>query len=132
MAVRESLNLGEKNIINEPLVGREQMITPLQIKFGLRSSLSKRLISMKNRIEYLSENLPGVTVEQFKAGIFHGSQIRKLIKDQTFTQSMTVVEKNAWAAFISVAQNISGNRESEGYKKFVESMLDIFKVLGAE
>lgn len=60
----------------------------------------------------LCEVFPGLTLENLEAAIFDEPQIRTLIKDQTFTQSMKVVEKNAWGAFVSAVRNFLRNRKS--------------------
>ena len=40
---------------------------------------------------YIVQKFPGLSMENLKAGIFEGPQIRILIQDQTFTFYMTAV-----------------------------------------
>ena len=73
---------------------REKIVfLPLHIKLGLMKQFVKVLDTDSDYFEYLCKVFPGLTLEKHKAGIFDGPQIRALIKDQAFTQSMTDAEK---------------------------------------
>jgi hypothetical protein len=43
-------------------------------------------------IEYIAHKLPGITMENLKAGIFDGPQIRQLINDPHFITSINEIE----------------------------------------
>ena len=45
-------------------------------------------------------NSPSLSYEKTKAGIFDGPQIRKLMSDSDFIETMTEVEKAAWTSFV--------------------------------
>ncbi|KAI6653940.1 hypothetical protein LOD99_3116 [Oopsacas minuta] len=83
--VRQKIAVGEKNIINEQLVIRDRIILlPLHIKLGLMKQFVKALNKDGTCFNYLCSVYRGLSSEKLKAGIFDGSQIRKLIKDEEF------------------------------------------------
>ena len=65
-----------------------------------------------------------------KEGIFIGPQIRKLISDTSFEETITDTEKQAWSGFKSVIKNFLGNYMDQNYKNIVENMLQKFQKLG--
>ena len=76
--IRGQMDVGEKNIINEPLVDRNKIIfSPLHIKLGLMKQFVKALNKEGNCFEYFCRTFPGLSNEKLKAGIFDGPQIRK-------------------------------------------------------
>ena len=52
-------------------------------------------------------------MEKSKAGIFDGPQIRQLIRDPEFENSMNEVELEAWKAFVVVVKNFRDNKKPE-------------------
>jgi len=50
----------------------------------------------------LCHAFPRSTTEKLKAGIFDGLQIRQLIRDPEFENSMNKVELDTWNAFVLV------------------------------
>ena len=129
--VRESLQVGQNNIIHEPLVQHEKIVfPPLHIKLGLMKQFVKALSTESDCFKYLCNAFPGITIEKLKAGIFDGPQIRKLMNDRDFIKSMNDLEKNAWEAFVSVVKNFLGNRKSSNYKELVKELIRSFQVLG--
>lgn len=76
--------------------------------------------------EYICSSFPGLSDEKKKAGVFDGPQIRKLIKDEHFSNSMTNEEKEAWCGFVNVTKNFLGNHKSPDYVDVVEKMLNSF------
>ena len=61
--------------------------------------------------------------------IFDEPQIRQLIQDKNFAQSMTPVERDAWLSFVSVTKNYLGNTKADNYVNLVNDMLEKFKRL---
>ena len=83
---------GDKNLIAYPLVPRDKIIfSLLHVKLGL----------MKQFVE------AGISIEKKKMGIFDDPDIRKLVKDPHFIESMNDVESRAWTSFKSVIQNFT-------------------------
>ena len=99
------MDVGKNNIINEPLVEREKIIfPPLHIKLGLMKQFVKALDKNGSCFLYLAENMPQLSIEKIKARIFDGPQIRQLIIDTAFLQSMNEVELKAWTSFVAVIE----------------------------
>ena len=129
---RQDLAVGDKNIINEPLVNRDRIILPpLHIKLGLMKQFVKALDKDGDCFNYIAQTFPGLSIEKLKGGIFDGPQIRKLMQDQTFTACMTVVERAAWCSYVSVIREFLGNTKSSNYRILVDVMLQNFQALGA-
>ena len=80
--------------------------------------------------QFICTTFPGLSYDKIKAGVFDGTQIKKLMKCQNFSSSMTDVEKRAWNAFVAVVKGFLGNTMAANYKDLVETLLDSFHVLG--
>lgn len=123
--------LGKKNIINDPLVPREKIIfPPLHIKLGLMKQFVKALDKNGLCFAYIGKKMPQLSMEKIKAGIFDGPQIRQLIKDPDFINSMIKIEQKAWNSFVSIVQNFLGKHKAENYVELVNDMLNNFRSLG--
>ena len=93
---RNTIKPGEKNIVNNPLVDRKNIILPpLHIKLGLMKQFVKALDRSGDCFRYICSTFPGLSYEKKKVGIFDGPQIRMLLRDQYFVTTMTIVEAPA-------------------------------------
>ena len=129
--VRKHLTVGENIIINEPLLDcRKIIFSPLHIKLGLMKQFVKALDTDGNCFKYLCESFPALSYEKIKAGMFDGPQIRQLMKDDTFPNSMNETERQAWLSFVSVVENFLGNTKSDDYRNIVETMFENYHKLG--
>jgi hypothetical protein len=54
-----------------------------------------------------------------REGVFDGSQIRKLMMDDSFTDTMTKIEEDAWNAFKEAMKKFLGNIKDPLYKEIV-------------
>ena len=131
-SVREELEPSRsKNVINTPLVDRDRILfPPLHIKLGLMKQFTKALDKDGGCFTHLCHAFPGVTMEKLKAGIFDGPQLRQLIRDPEFENSMNEGELEAWKAFVLVVKNFLGNNKASNYAELVTKMLTAFKNLG--
>ena len=92
-AREELLSEKLKNITNEPLVSRDRiLLRPLHIKLGFVKQFTKALDKDGECFLYLCQVFPGLSIEKLKAGVFDGQQIRQLIKDTEFENSMNELE----------------------------------------
>ncbi|KAL4126753.1 hypothetical protein QTP88_010962 [Uroleucon formosanum] len=91
-------------------------------KLGLMKQFIKALDHDSPCFAYTVQKMRGVSSEKFKAGILNGSQIRQLINDSHFVDSMNEKEGKAWMAFILVVNNFLGNKNAENYVELVETM----------
>lgn len=71
-----------------------------------------------------------VSIQKPRAGVLDGAQIRKLIKDPDFIDSMDHIERDAWRSFILVVRSFLGDTRAENYKELVQNMLASFRSLG--
>jgi hypothetical protein len=67
---------------------------------------------------------------KIREGIFDGSQIRKLIMDNSFTDGMTKIEEDAWNTLQEAVNTFLGNTKDHLYKEIERNMLDKYKLLG--
>ena len=129
---REDLAVGDKNIINEPLVSRDRTILPpLHIKLGLMIQFVKALDKHGDCFNYIVKKFLGLSMEKMKAGSFDGPKIRKLIQDQAFTSHITAVESADWCSYVSVVREFLGNTKASNYRYLVDEMLRNFQALGS-
>ena len=129
--IQELVPCRAENIINNPLVDRDRIpFLPLHIKRGLIKQFTKALVKNGSCFTYLCRTFPGVTIEKLKAGIFDGPQIRQLIRDRNFEESMNRTELEAWSSFVLVVKNFLGNNKALNYADLVSNMLIAFKNRG--
>ena len=73
------------NVLAPLLVERFKIVfPPLHIKLGIMKQFVKAVEEDGNFFKYICMKFPGLIIEKLKAGIFDGSQIRKLINDANF------------------------------------------------
>jgi len=128
---RQSLTPGSKNVMHDSLVDRSKvLLPPLHIKLGLMKQFVKALDKEGACFQYICEKFPTVTNEKIKAGVFDGPQIRKLMKDENFEQTMQGLERFAWRGFCNVVSKFLGNTTDPNYANIVADMLQSFRRLG--
>ena len=72
---REDPAVGDKNIINEPLVNQDRIILPaLHIKLDVMKQFV-RVVDKDGCFSYIAKTFAGLSMEKLKAGIFDGPQI---------------------------------------------------------
>ena len=82
-----------RNLINNPLVDRDRTLFPrLHIKLGLIKQFTKTVDKDGGCFTYLCHAFSGLTIEKLKAGNFDGPQIREIIRDAEFENTMNEVE----------------------------------------
>ena len=129
--VRSTFIPGKKNIVSLPLIDPSKiLLPPLHIKLGLMKQFVTALSRDSKCFQYLADKFPSITSEKIKAGIFTGPQIRKLMADKTFEESMIETELQAWTAFRNVVENFLGNKKAANYSVLIDEMLESFKLLG--
>ena len=79
---------------------------------------------------YICNSFPSLSNEKLKAGTFDSPQIRQLMGDQKFCDSMNEVELAAWLSFVEGIKNFLGNYRADSYKEIVNNMLGNFRILG--
>ena len=134
LATTTAAEKGDANIIiNDPLVARSKIVFPaLHIKLGLMKQFVKALDTDNDCFKYTVSAFPGLSSEKIKAGVFDGPQIRKLIGDREFRNTMTLVELEAWNSFVMVTKKFLGNERAANHENIVNTMLKSFRKLGCK
>lgn len=115
---------GKKNVQHPILVDRNKIILPpLHIKLGLMKNFVKAMNKEGNGFMYLQQKFPRLSDAKIKEGVFIGQNIRELLKDDDFKESLSKNEKAAWDAFDDVVHGFSGNRKAENYIEIVNNLL---------
>ena len=123
--------VGDKNVNHDQFAPREKiMFPPLHIKLGIIKQFVKALDKTGQCFQHISSVLPALSNEKLKAGILDGPQIRKLIKDPNFQDSMNEINFASWLSFVEVVQSLLRNRKAETYKDFLQKLLDNFQAFG--
>ena len=76
---------------------------------------------------FLNEKLKPKSLEKLNSGIFDGPEIRELMKDGSFDESLNPIELAAWLALKSVIVQFLGNHRSAKYQKMVNESLENFR-----
>ena len=98
----------------------------------MKPFLSKHLIVLKTVLDTFAQSFLALNIRK-KAGIFDGPEIRKLLNDQHFVATMSVVEARAWKAFSKVVHFFFGNMKANNYSiELVQNFSSAFRTLGAE
>lgn len=129
--VRQSLEPGQKNVQHVPLVDSKKiLLPPLHIKLGLMKNFVKALNRDGPAFQYLRQKFPRLSESKVKEGIFVGPQIRNILKDEQFDNTLTDIEKNAWNDFRLVVTNFLGNQKADNYVTLVKNMLLSYQKMG--
>ena len=103
--VRKGLTVGEENIIHQPFVEPEKIIfPPLHTKLELMKQFVKAFNVEDDCFQFIRTTFPGLIYDKIKAGVFDGTQSKKLINCKNFSSPMTEVEKRACNAFVVVVK----------------------------
>lgn len=129
--LRHSFTPGEKNVVHDPLVPKENIyLPPLHIKLGLIKQFVKAMDKTSNAFKFLKTKFPRLSEGKIKEGVFVGPQIRQLFQDSTFFEYLNSKEKRAWQAFQNVCENFLGNKKSVDYVTHVEELLSAYRAMG--
>ena len=79
---------------------------------------------------FLRRKFPKISEAKTTAGILNGPQIRELIHDNNFYNSMNVLTIRTWIAFKSIIHNFLGNHRSADYENLLDEILDYMERLG--
>jgi len=129
---RDEYNPGRNSVQNIPLVDPQKiLLPPLHIKLGLMKNFVKAMGKANSAgFQYLVNKFPKISAAKLKEGIFVGPQIREVLQDTNFVDSLNVEEKEAWQAFTWTCQNFLGNHKSPTYKADIQKLLNAFQKMG--
>ena len=104
---RDCMGIVKAKVMNKPLhVIEKIIISSLHNKLCLIKQFVKSLTVTGDCFNYICITFPALIMENLKVGIFNGPQIRRLIKDPRFVQTMTETKSTAWQSFV-LAHRIS-------------------------
>ncbi|UYV74009.1 hypothetical protein LAZ67_11001809 [Cordylochernes scorpioides] len=122
---------GYKNIVNPPLIDSENIyLPPLHTKLGLMKNFVKAMDRNASGFAYLKQKCSSISDAKIKEGIFVGPQIRELLQNGNFRNSLNEVEAAAWNSFRNVCKNFLGSVKVENYRDIVNDLLLSYKALG--
>ncbi|GBM32553.1 hypothetical protein AVEN_187143-1 [Araneus ventricosus] len=79
--------------------------------------------------KYFCDQFSGLSEAKLKEGVFVGSDIRKMMKDENFDTKMETTERKTWESVKLVIISFLGNKKDPNYKSIVEEMIKKFKIL---
>lgn len=82
--------------------------------------------------KYLCTKFPKLSEAKLKEGVFTGPDIRKLLTDPSFVETMNEKEKEAWVSFKDVVRKFLGNTKDPNYKTIVQRMLAAYEAQGCK
>lgn len=106
------------------------LLPPLHIKLGLMKQFVKALNHDGECFKYIQKAFPKLSDAKTKEVIFVGPDIRKLMKDESFIETMTPIERDAWMSFKQITQMFLGNYRDPGYQNIVSILLKNYNELG--
>ena len=120
---------GASSVQSVPLVDSQKIfLPPLHIKLGLMKNFVKAMAKVNSEgFQYLCGKFPKITTAKLKEGIFVGPQIREVLNDPNFEDTLNLVELKAWLAFKWICENFLGNKKSPTYKEGVKNLIDAYK-----
>ncbi|UYV75034.1 hypothetical protein LAZ67_12002195 [Cordylochernes scorpioides] len=122
---------GHKNIVNPPLIDSENIyLPPLHIKLRLMKNFVKAMDRNASGFAYLKQKCTSISDAKIKEGIFVGPQIRELLQDRNFQNSLNEVEEEACNSFRNVCKNFLGSVKVENYRDIVNDLLLSYKAHG--
>jgi len=93
---RKSLEPGIMNVENQPLVEPSKILLPsMHLKLGQMKNFLKAMNQEEAAFTYLWKKFPRLSEAKLKEGIFIGTQIRDVIKDEYFDKLLQGDEKAA-------------------------------------
>lgn len=130
--LRADYTVGSENIMNEPLVNRDQiLIPPLHIKLGIMTQFIKTLAPESAAMKFILDFYPKISNAKKLAGIFVGPDIRRLLNCSDFEAILETDHKMAWESFRLLVEKFLGNRKDPNYISIVKDFLKNFNKIGA-
>ena len=62
--------------------------------------------------------------------VYNGPQIRKLLNDDNFSNSVTQIEQSAWKCFSNVCKNVLGNNVENEWSNIVDEYINSMHKIG--
>ena len=59
------------------------------------------------------------------------SQVKRLMKSDSFPEKLSAVERRAWKSFISVFEGFLGTHKVDNFREIVEELVDAYEKVAA-
>ncbi|UYV72920.1 hypothetical protein LAZ67_10001186 [Cordylochernes scorpioides] len=102
----------------------------ITLKKAGQTNFVKAMDRKASGFAYLKQKCSSISDAKIKEGIFVGPQIRELLQDGNFQNSLNEVEAAAWNSFRNVCKNFLGSVKVENYRDIVNDLLLSYKALG--
>ena len=127
----QSLTYEEKNVQHPLLVESNKiLLPPLHIKLEIMQNFAKAINKTKAGFKYLATNFSRLSEAKIKEGVFIGPQIRQLLQNKEFDQTLVGKEKRAWEAFKLVVMKFLGNKRADNYTELVSNLIKAYSCMG--
>ena len=129
---RSSYHIGLYNVKKTPLVEpKKVLLPPLHIKQSLIEQFVKKLNPKDDAFKHIQELFPKFSEAKIKGGIFVGSQVKRLLKSDSFSEKLSAVERRARKSFVSAIEGFLENHKADNFRKIVEELLDAYEEMGS-
>jgi len=89
----------------------------------------KPLDKENDSFKYLSEKFSKLSHAKIKEGVFDGPQIRSLMTDEKFDETLNTTESEPWLGFKYVVNNFLGNHKHPDYRNIIAHLLNSYQKL---
>ena len=128
---RQTLSLGDCNIVNEPLVDRSRiLLPPLHIKLGLMKQFVTALDCESRAFHFLMKKFPKISEAKVKEGEFNGPDIGKLLHAIAFEALLQYREVKARRSFLNIVSNFLGSHKSNDFEDIIKDSTINFHNMG--
>ncbi|GBN12774.1 hypothetical protein AVEN_237651-1 [Araneus ventricosus] len=132
-SLRGALTPGEKKVINITLVPPEKvLLPPLHIKLGLMKQFIKSVPKDGECFRYLCSKFPKLSEANLKERVFTVPNIRKVLSDSLFSETMEDKEKETWGSFKDAVHRFLENTKDPLNKIIAQRMLTVYEAQGCK
>jgi hypothetical protein len=93
------------------------------IELGLIKCLVKDMAKTNSKgFQYMSKKFSNISTAKLIKGTFVGPQIREILDDEAFVDSLTDTERAAWESFKRVCANVLGRKKSPDFSDGIQKL----------
>ena len=93
------------------------------IELGLIKCLVKVIAKTNSKgFQYMSKKFPNISTAKLIEGTFVGPQIREILDDEAFLDSLPDTERAAWESFKTVYANALGRKKSPDFSDSIQKL----------
>ncbi len=129
---RTTYEPGMNGVQNVLLVDPKKIfLPPLHIKLSFMKNFVKAMYKTNSRgYQYLVVKFPKISAAKLKEGIFVVPQIRQVLKDGSFDESLSECQLRARHSFKWIYGHFLGNNKSPTYRDGIQNLLDTYHKIG--